>query len=58
MAVLYVDCRTEPANILGDIIAEDDRAHRRLARAALAHQQHLSLLLASVHSGGDLLGWR
>lgn len=50
MAVLHVNCRTQAAHIFCDVIAEDDRAHRGLARAALAHEQHLFLLLTGVHS--------
>lgn len=47
--MLHIDRSTEAAHILCDIIGEDDRAHRRLPRATLAHQEHLSLLLAGVH---------
>lgn len=57
MTVLDVNRSTESAHILGDVVAEDNRAHGRLARATLAHKQHLSLLLAGVHAG-DLLGRR
>ena len=49
MAVLHINGSTEAPHILGDIVAEDDRAHRGLARATLAHQEHLSLLLAGIH---------
>lgn len=57
MTVLDVNRRTESAHIFGDVVAENDRAHRRLARTTLAHKQHLSLLLAGVHAG-DLLARR
>ena len=49
MAVFHVNRGPQPPHILGDVVAEDNRPHRRLARAALPHQQHLSLLLARVH---------
>ncbi len=44
---------TQAANIFGDIIAEDDAAHRRFARTRLAHQEDLLLLgfLEAVHPG-------
>ena len=37
-AVLNIYCCTQAADVFGDIIAEDDAAHRRLARAGLAHK--------------------
>lgn len=51
--VLNIYCCTQAANIFGDIIAEDDTAHRRLARARLAHQEDFFLLgfLKAVHAG-------
>jgi len=45
IAVLHVDGRAKASHVLCDIVAEDDASHRRLAGAALAHQQHLALLL-------------
>lgn len=53
VAVLHVNRRAQPPHVLCDIVAEDNGAHRRLARAALAHEQHLALLLslARVHRG-------
>lgn len=44
--MLDIDGRAQPAHVLGNIIAEDDAPHGGFARAALAHQQHLALLLA------------
>lgn len=54
VAVLDINGGAQAAHVLGDIVAEDDGAHRRLAGAALAHEQHLALLLAlaRVHGGG------
>ena len=44
---------TQTANIFGDIVAEDDAAHGRFARARLAHEEDLLLLgfLEAVHTG-------
>ena len=39
--VLDVDRRSEPHRVACEVVGEDDRAHRRLAGARLAHQQHL-----------------
>lgn len=47
IAVLDVDCCSESTDIFGDVVAEDDSPHRRLARATFAHQQHFPLLLAA-----------
>ena len=33
LCVLYIDRRTQPSDILRDIIAEDDAAHRGLPRS-------------------------
>lgn len=54
VAVLHVNGRTQSADVFGDIVAEDDAAHGRLAGAALAHEQHLALFLAldRVHGEG------
>lgn len=49
MAVLHVNRSTQSPHIFGNIVAEDDRAHRGFARAALAHQQYLFLLLSVIH---------
>lgn len=61
-AVLNVYCCTQAANIFGNVIAEDDTAHRRLARARLAHKKDFFLLglLKAVHAGSfsGLLGQR
>lgn len=46
VTVLDIDGSAQSSNILGHVVAEDDGAHRRLARARLAHQQHLALLLS------------
>jgi hypothetical protein len=46
VAVFDIDGRAQPAHIFGNVIAEDDASHRRLAGSTLAHQQHLALLLA------------
>jgi hypothetical protein len=43
--MLDIDGRTQSADILRDIVTEDDTPHRRLAGSALAHQQHFALLL-------------
>ena len=43
MGVLDVDGGAEPPGVPGDVVGEDDGAHRRLARAGLAHQQNLLL---------------
>ena len=58
MAVLYINCSAEAPDILRDVIAEDDRAHGRLPRSTLAHQEHLSLLLSSIHHVGVSWGCR
>ena len=52
-AVLDIYRCTQAANIFGDIIAEDDAAHGRFARARLAHEEDLLLLrfLKAVHVG-------
>ena len=52
-AVLDIYGGPETADIFGDIIAEDDAAHRRFTRARFAHQENLLLLglLKVVHSG-------
>lgn len=47
--MLDINRSPQPSNILSNIITEDNRPHRRLPGATLTHQQHLSLLLASVH---------
>ena len=54
VAVLDVDSGTQSADILGDIVAEDNASHGRLARATFAHQQHLALLLTllGIHREG------
>lgn len=49
MTVLDIDSGSQTAHIFRDVIAEDDRAHRRLSRATFAHQEHFLFLLASVH---------
>ena len=41
VGVLNVDRRSEPHRVACEIVGKDDRAHRRLAGARLAHQQHL-----------------
>ena len=46
IAVLDVDCRAQPTDVFGDIVAKHDASHRRLASPALAHQQHLALFLS------------
>jgi hypothetical protein len=43
--MLDIDCCAQSAHIFRDVIAEDNTTHGRLARAALAHKQHLALLL-------------
>ena len=52
VGVLHVDGGAQPAGVAGDVVGEDDGAHRRLARTGLAHQQHLllhdDLLLQSI----------
>lgn len=45
VAVLHVYRCTQSSYVLGDIVAEDDASHRRLPCTALAHEQHLALLL-------------
>lgn len=52
-AVLDIYRCTQAADIFGDIIAEDDAAHGRFARARLAHEEDLLLLgfLKAVHTG-------
>ena len=61
-AVLNVYGCTQAADIFGDVIAENDTAHRRLARAGFAHKKDFLLLgfLKAVHAGGlsFLLGQR
>lgn len=46
VAMLDIDSRAQPAHIFGNVIAEDDTPHRRLAGSTLAHKQHFALLLA------------
>ena len=41
--MLHVECGAEPHRVSGHVISEDDATHRRLACAALAHQQDLLL---------------
>lgn len=55
MAVLHIDSSTEAAHILSDVVAKYNGAHRRFSRATLAHQEHLSLLLACVHIADRLV---
>ena len=45
VTVLDIDRSTQPPNIFGDVVTENYSSHRRLPSAALAHQQHLALLL-------------
>lgn len=45
IGVLDVNRGAQPTNILGDIVAKDNAPHRRLSSSALAHEQHLALLL-------------
>lgn len=49
MAMLNINSRAEPSHILRNIVAKDNRSHRRLSRPALPHQQHLPLLLPPIH---------
>ena len=63
MDVFHVDSCAQAAHIFCDVVAEDYRTHRGLARAALAHEQHFFFLLTGVHvgirsSGGRRDGWR
>lgn len=51
MAVLHINGSTEEAHIFRNVVTEDDRPHRRLAGATLAHEQDLALLLAHIHHG-------
>jgi hypothetical protein len=57
VAVLDIDCGTQPAYVLGDVVAKDDASHRRLSCPALSHQEHLALLLAlcRIHLAGDMM---
>ena len=41
--VLDAQGRAQAHRVARKVVGEDDRAHRRLAAAALPHQQHLSL---------------
>lgn len=50
--VLDVDRGAQPPCVLGDVVGEDDGAHRGLAGAALAHQQHL-LAQSGGHPGSS-----
>ena len=54
IAVLDINGGAETAHVLGHVVAEDNAAHGRLAGAALAHEQHLALLLPlrCVHAAG------
>ena len=52
-AMLDIYRSAQPADIFGDVIAEDDAPHGRFARARFPHQKDLLLLrfLKVVHSG-------
>ena len=49
MAMLDVNCCTQPSNILCDEITEYDGAHGGFARAALPHQENFLLPFAGIH---------
>lgn len=54
VAVFDVYGGPQSPDVFGNIVAEDDAPHGRLAGAALAHEQDLALLLAlggRVHPG-------
>lgn len=56
IAVLDIDGGSKSADVFGDIVTEDNGAHRRLSRTRLSHQQYFALLRAfersSTHDGG------
>src|ERR1700759_4886991 len=54
MAVFNIDGCSKPTDVFRHIVTEDDRPHRRLSGATLAHQEHLFLSLARVHAGDEL----
>lgn len=45
VAVFDINGSAQSANVFCNIVAENDASHGRLASTALAHQQHLPLLL-------------
>jgi hypothetical protein len=52
--VFHVDGRAEAPHVFRHVVAENDVAHRRLARSALPHQKDLLLLRfdpVGVHDG-------
>lgn len=46
ITMLDIDGRAQSAHVFGNVVAEDDTSHRRLASSTLAHKQHFALLLA------------
>jgi len=56
ITVFNINRRSEPSDIFCDIVAEDNRSHRRLACARSAHKQNFALLLTLVRSRAHLDG--
>jgi hypothetical protein len=53
--MLNINRSSQSSYIFGDIVAEHHRSHRRFPSAALAHKQHLSVLLlpGGIHLCGQ-----